>query len=126
MVIWQASTKNNRHTQASVTMLAVLFLAGVCHAGNAYKSTGQFGEVRYSQLPPINAAFEQVRVHHLNPAQPDRRSVCQYLTSNLQTLQTGGEVYEVSATGDRVLLSSEQIHNKIIQIRQAITEHCYD
>lgn len=127
-----------KYRTAIDTILAVFMLtiyqSAAAH-GIAYKSTGHHGEVLFSQLPPIDRHFEPVSVYYLHSSslrplslQPssDHADACRYLVINLQTLQSGGDIYEIDSQGNRRALSVDDIQTKITTISTAIDEHCHD
>lgn len=98
----------------------------VASSGVVYKSTGQHGEARFSQLPPIDRKFQVVPVYYLHPPTRVASDACGYLTINLQTLQSGGKIFEMDAQGKQHQMSAEAIQAKISDIQSALREHCHD
>lgn len=93
--------------------------------GTVYKSTGRYGEVFFSQLPPIDRQFEAVSVYYLHPPADNLAAACHYLTINLQTLQSGGSIFEMDTQGKRRQMSHEDVQTKILDVQNALRKHCH-
>ncbi|PNP97381.1 hypothetical protein AZ602_07300 [Moraxella sp. RCAD0137] len=98
----------------------------MANSGVFYKSTGQHGEALFSQMPPIDRKFQTVPVYYLHPPLRTASDACRYLSINLQTLQSGGNIVEVDEQGRRRPMSAEAIQAKITDIQDAVREHCHD
>ncbi len=98
----------------------------MANSGVVYKSTGQHGEALFSQMPPIDRKFQAVPVYYLHPPFRTASDACRYLSINLQTLQSGGNIVEVDEQGRRRPMSAEAIQAKITDIQNAVREHCHD
>ena len=49
---------------------------------------------------------------------------CHYLKTNLNTLQSGGVIYEIGENGQQTKLTPDLIQQKIHHIQAAIDSHC--
>lgn len=119
-----------RHTGIQGVLMALIVgfygQPSVANSGVVYKSTGQHGEALFSQMPPIDRKFQAVPVYYLHPPFRAASDACRYLSINLQTLQSGGNIVEVDEQGRRRPMSAEAIQAKITDIQDAVREYCHD
>lgn len=91
-----------------------------------YQYMGQFGEMVYSQTPPINKPYQAIQVLHTISATDKVRQDCQKLKGHLATLNAGGIIHEIDPSGNKTQLSPAQVSERQSQIRDALKQYCHD
>lgn len=95
-------------------------------AAPIYQYTGQFGEMVYSQTPPIDKPYQAISVLHSTTKSDKMHQDCQKLKGHLTTLNAGGVIHEIDASGNKTQLSPAQVSERQAQIRDALTQYCHD
>ena len=117
------------HKRLLWLILPLSWLLGLCTTAIAtpvYQYTGQFGEMVYSQTPPINKPYQAIQVLH-NASKSDKaQQDCQKLKGHLATLNAGGIIHEIDASGNKTQLSPAQVSERQVQIRDALKQYCHD
>ncbi len=103
----------------------VIYTDASATGGEVYKSTGQYGEVRYTQTRPIGVPAQAVSVYQSTElSRADNTGVCQHLRQNLMTLSSGGTIHEIDDKGNKVLLSASDIARHLAETKSALSERC--
>lgn len=108
-----------------ILMLSFYCQFSTASSGIIYKSIGDKNEILFSQLPPIDHHFETMPVYYLAPTNK-MANACHYLSINLQTLTSGGRIFETDAQGNPRQLSATEIQTKSRHIQDTLREHCHD
>lgn len=93
-----------------------------------YQGLGEFGEVRFSQIPSsthdqaISIKLPKLANTRQITTQPNPH--CQQLANNLATLQSGGTIHEIDSQGNKRQLTTQEVNNAIEQIHQNIASQC--
>ena len=116
----------NTHRVMAMLLLGLCFYTTSSALGSeVYKSTGQYGEVRYTQTRPIGVPAQAISVYQrTEPSRADNTGVCQHLRQNLATLSSGGTIHEIDDKGNKVLLSASDIARHLAETKSALSERC--
>ncbi len=111
------------------TVCQVALWLGICvndaHSTMIFQSVGVFGEPVFSQIAPIGKPSTAIKVHYFStPKNHQNTQACHYLKTNLNTLQSGGVIYEIGENGRQTKLTPDLIQQKIHHIQAAIDSHC--
>ena len=121
------ATKTAKNTVCQAALGLGLICISPAHSAMIFQSVGVFGEPVFSQTAPIGKPSSAIKVHYLSaPKNHQNAQACHYLKTNLSTLQSGGEIYELGESGQQTKLTPDLIQQKIHHIQAAISDHCHD
>lgn len=102
---------------AKNTVCQVALGLGICvndaHSTMIFQSVGVFGEPVFSQIAPIGKPSTAIKVHYFSvPKNHQNTQACHYLKTNLNTLKSGGVIYEIGENGQQTKLTPDLIQQK--------------